>query len=116
MPEAPSEVLNRIQTDWENVPVTDAKAHIVASESVKGSAAIHVTKASIRNAEIENCCFELASPVSVPKMRWGANRIEVKCLWYGRKPPTSWMHIAVLGDYEIIENYSGEVVRDIGRK
>ena len=34
---------------------------------------------------------------------------------YGRKPPTSWMHIALLGDYEIIENYSGEFVCDIGR-
>lgn len=116
MLEAQSKALAKMQTDWRNVPVTDVKAQIIASETVKCLAAIHVTKGLIRNAELLDCYFEMADLKSRPSMKWGAKRIAVKCLWYGRKPPTSWMHIAVVGGYEIISDYFGAVVRDIGRK
>lgn len=103
-------------SDWEGVPRTDLNASIVCKKMVSGAAVIKLSKASIRNAEILDCCFELAAPGSAPRVQWGANRVEVKCLWYRRKPRTSWMHIIVLGEYQIIENFNGEVVWNISRE
>lgn len=104
----------KISNDWSDVPDTDPNAQPCEYEDVNHVTAIHIQRALIRNAELLGCYFELADPTARPAMKWGADRIEVKCLWYSRKPPTSWMHIAIHSDYEIISNYSGQVVRDIG--
>jgi hypothetical protein len=46
----------------------------------------------------------------------GEWRLMVECLWFGRKPKTTWMHLAVLSTPKFENNYSGEVVSDIGLK
>ena len=110
--------VDKPNTDWTGIPHTDAKADVTNYESVKNVTVIWISKASIRNAQLDDRSFELVDAASKPQMRWRKERIEVKCFWYGRKPSTSWMHIAIDGEYEITKKYSDEVVEvvyDIGR-
>ena len=107
--------VDKLNTDWTGIPNTDAKAGVTKFKPVSNVTVIRISKASIRYAQLDDCVFELVDAASIPQMRWGKNRIEVKCFWYGCKPPACWMNIAIDGDYEIIPNYSDEVVYDIGR-
>lgn len=102
-------------TDWNDVPMTDGNAAPIAVRNVSVATVIHIAKASIRDAIIEDAHFELTDPLTAYGTYAGKQRAEVKCLWYGRKPPTSWMHITLLGPHTELRDYSGEVVADIGR-
>lgn len=103
------------QTAWEGVPMTDAAAIPKCVRAVSNVPAIKIQKGAIRNAQFENCIFELVSENDTPKMRWGMKRILVKCLWFGKKPPTTWMHVGIIGEFDIIQNYTGDVVEGFGR-
>ena len=105
-----------IQTNWDHIPMTCEDAKPVAWRSVTDSVVIHVTKATIRNATIEDAWFELHEPEKALGSYAGHTRAEVKCLWFGRKPPTTWMHITLLGPHEEVRNYSGDVIADIALK
>lgn len=109
-------VLKRIpNTDWSDGVFTDPGARVVAHEQVEGVRAVRISRGTIRSAKVADV-FELASESTQPKeTQSGKLRVEVKCLWFGRKPPKSWMHITVLGTAEVLENYSGLVAVDIAR-
>lgn len=119
-PDVPSvkerDVSESINTDWSGIRYTDPKAHPVDYCFPKhGRGVVHVSKGQIRSALIEDAYFELADvkrPLHVFGGKW---RAVVCCLWYGRKPPTSWMHLTLLGKYEEAPNYRGKVVWNIGR-
>lgn len=102
-------------TDWTGVPNRDELAEPVTHRVVSNATVIHVTHASIRNAEVQNVTFELASDGEAYGTYAGSPRAEVKCLWYGRRPSTTWMHITLLGPHTEERNYTGEVVWDFGR-
>ena len=67
------------------------------------------------NPEVEGV-FELANTTQPFGVFNGALRAEVKCTWYDRKPPTSWMHIQLLDNWELIPNYCGEVADNIAQE
>lgn len=102
-------------TDWSGIPMTDASAEPVCLQAVSDAVVIHITRASIRDAIVENVTFELANLKNAYGSYAGKPRAEVRCLWYGRKPPTSWMHLTLLGPHTEERNYTGEVVWDFGR-
>lgn len=102
-------------TDWKGVPSEDGLAEPTARRSVSNATVIHVSRASIRASVVEDVYFELA-PVKKPYGSYaGKPRAEVKCLWYGRKPLTTWMHITLLGPHTEHRDFTGEVVWDIGQ-
>jgi hypothetical protein len=101
------------RTDWEEVPDTCSNARIIEHEDVRNARVIHLTKAFIRGSDVSGT-FWLA-PDAEMKTYAGRQRIEVQCLWFGRKPPTTWMHITVLGGVRYQDNFTGAVVWDIGR-
>ena len=101
-------------TNWDQIPKTSSDAKPIAWRPVVDSVVIHVTKATIRDATMENVWFELYEPEKALGTYAGHTRAEVQCLWFGRKPPTSWMHITLLGPHEEVRGYTGEVVADIG--
>lgn len=104
-------------TQWDNsVPDTHRAAKPTAWRTVNDSVVIHVTKATIRSSHVEDAWFELHEPDKAFGAYAGKPRAEVKCLWFGRKPPSSWMHITLLGPHEEVRGYTGEVVADIGLK
>lgn len=102
-------------TDWTGVVVTDSRAKVVAHEQVEGVRAVRISRGTIRSAPVADV-FELAPDATHTKvLPSGKVKVEVQCLWYGRKPPKSWMHITVLGTAEVLENYSGLVAINIAR-
>lgn len=104
-----------VPTDWESVPDTDRKASPNAVRIVNDKPVIKIESGSIREAHFKNCTFELVDGASIPRINRGMNRIEVRCLWYGQKPYTTWMNVGITGRFEIIQKFTGDVTTDFGR-
>ena len=102
----------QINTDWENIPHTSPNANVKSYRRAVDTLAIRIKSASIRNAEVSGI-FELADVPQPFSVLNGVLRVEVKCLWYERKPPSSWTHLQLLDNWELIRNYSGEVADNI---
>ena len=98
-------------TDWTGVPKTSKTAKEQGHTPVRNARVVYLKKATIRGAVVSGY-FKLAEG-AVIKTYGGKQRIEVECLWFGRKPPSSWMNITLLSKPEFIDNYTGEVVWDI---
>lgn len=98
-------------TDWTGVPMTSKTALPKESIPVKGARVVFLKKATIRGAVVSGY-FKLAEG-AVVKPYAGKQRIEVECLWFGCKPPSTWMNITLLSKPEFNDNYTGEVVWDI---
>ncbi len=103
------------RTDWANIPDTDDKAVPMVFEEVQDAHVVWVESATIRDAIIKNHFMEIADPNTIGHLFRGNPAVEVRCLWYGRKPPTRWMRLTLCGDYKPQKGYSGPVVRDIFR-
>lgn len=99
---------------WKGAPNANSKAVISKLRKVKGKLVIEVTKAQIRNAVISGI-FELADTEMPFRLKKGELTVEVICLWHGKKPKTTWTHLTLGKKYELIPDYSGEVVADIGK-
>ena len=104
----------KYNTDWSEIPDTCTTATVQKTQRVNGARVVHLAKAGIRRSEVSGT-FKLAEGAEV-KTLWGQRRIMVECLWFGRKPKTTWMHLAVLSTPRFENDYSGEVVSDIGLK
>ena len=103
---------SEINTNWEDIPHTNPNATVKSHRRAVDTLAIRVKSASIRNAEVSDV-FELADIPQPFSLFNGVLRVEVKCLWYDRKPPSSWTHLQLLDSWELIRNYSGEVAENI---
>jgi hypothetical protein len=96
-------------------PSTDANARPTVVCHVINHRVVLIKDGSIRGACVKNLFF-LPSDEGMHPRHDGRQRVSVKCYWYNWRPKTSWMGILVKeGAYEIIENYSGEVVVNFGR-
>ena len=104
-------------TDWDSIPHTDPNAKPTDwKPAPTGRSVVHVRQATIRNATIHNEYFLLVDDYKVQQRSNGAERLEVECLWYGRRPKVTWMNITVQpGDYEIQASDGVHVVTDIGK-
>ena len=101
-----------INTDWDGIPNSNPNATVKSHRRVVDTLAIRLKSASIRNAVVSDV-FELADIPQPFSLFNGVLRVEVKCLWYERKPHTSWTHLQLLDNWELIRNYSGNVVDNI---
>ena len=98
-------------TDWTGVPMLSKKASPKTPLNVRDARVVYLKKATIRKAVVSGY-FKLAEGAEV-KPYAGKQRIEVECLWFGRKPPSTWMNITLLSKPEFNDHYTGEVVWDI---
>jgi hypothetical protein len=102
-------------TDWTGIPKTDPEAKPVEWRLEQSNRVIHIADGFIRGATVSGH-FRLAE-VSEPirETPSGKLRAQVECLWYGRKPPNTWMHITLQGHYEY---HRGEcrVVTNVARR
>jgi len=105
------------RTDWDDIPDTDSNAEPERSEPAPPRRqVVYVKQATIRNATITNAYFLLAEGYAVQQRSNGTERLEVECLWYDRKPKTTWMHITVPpGQYQIQSSEGISVVANIAR-
>jgi hypothetical protein len=98
-------------TDWTAVPNTSNKAKPTKLVRVNNARVVSLKKAFIRGSEVSGT-FLLANDAEVQTYA-GRRRIEVQCLWFGRKPKTTWMRLTLLSDPIFKSNFSGEVVSNI---
>jgi hypothetical protein len=101
-------------THWEGAPNTNERASISEIRKVKGRLAIEVTKAHIRKARVSGM-FEVADTGMPFRIKKGELTVEVICLWHGKKPKSTWTHLTLGKKYELVANYSGEVVANISQ-
>jgi len=99
-------------TDWTGVPTTYPAAAVTEPKSVSNASVVKLSKAFIRGSEITNGVFLLADGAEV-KSYAGRQRIEVQCLWFGKKPKATWMNITRLSAPKFDLNYTGPVAWDI---
>lgn len=103
-------------TDWTNVPHTDRKADVVLTSIGAEGDIIFVPRCRIRGAVIENSYFEIARNGRGFHRYRGRQRVEVVCLWYGRRPRTSFMNIIIDAPVTTITHRDVPVVHNIGRR
>lgn len=101
--------------DWTGIPYTDPKAEAIDHRVVPaGRRVIKVTNGSIRGATVSG--YFLVVQGDNPTTTYNEKeRIEVECLWYGKKPKTTWMHLTVNNGFEYVKGYDGKVISNIGR-
>jgi hypothetical protein len=102
-----------INTNWDGIRNTNPKASVIRTRKVLDTLAIRVESAELRLATVSNV-FELADIPQPFSLVDGELKVEVKCLWYDRKPPTTWSHLTLGKKWELIRNYSGDVADNIG--
>jgi hypothetical protein len=104
-------------TDWTGIPGQNAKAIKIGHKNPSvGRRVIHVTNARIRNAVVTGH-FQVADVLKPNNTFAGKQRIQVECLWYGKKPPTSWMNLTIdAAGCVDVPNFAGEVISNIGPK
>lgn len=98
-------------TDWTGIPTTSLAAKPSEFKPVKNARVVIVKKAFIRGSEVSGT-FLLAEGAEV-KTYAGRRRIEVQCLWFGRKPKTTWMNVTLLSEPQFDNKYSGPIVTNI---
>ena len=104
-----------ITTEWNSKYDTNPYAKPVELRYVVDVLAVHVTNAHLRGSDISGV-FEVADVPKPFDSYADKPRVQVKVGWFGMKPKTSWAHITLNGEWELIRNYSGEVVHNLAAK
>lgn len=74
--------------------------------------AIRISDGHLRGSNFSGV-FEVADVPQPFDLFDGKHRVQVKVGWFGMKPKTSWSHITLNGEWELIRNYSGKVVHNL---
>lgn len=101
-----------LNASWDEIPHTNPLAKPTSVRYVLDSPSIRLINGRIRGATVSGV-FELAN---VPKQFDdfnGNRRVQVKVGWFGAKPLTSWTHITLGDEWELIPNFTGDVVHNI---
>ena len=97
-------------TDWTGIPHTCYTAE-PRYKTVSNAKVVTLSKAFIRGSEVSGT-FVLADG-AVVRTYAGRQRIEVQCLWFGRKPPSTWMNVTLRSKPVFNNNFDGKVVYDL---
>ena len=93
-------------------PDTHEHATVTRSRTVSGVPGIRVRGATYRGCRPIDGVFELVA--LNPQRVAGEERYEVYCAWFGVKPLTTYPRISISpGHYEILPDYSGEVIDNL---
>ena len=98
----------------DDTPHTREDAEICAWMEVTNARVVVLKEAYYRGAHLSGT-FEIADIDDPFDDSADGLRVEVKMYWYGRRLSTRWPKVTIaLGRPEIIENYNGEVVWNVG--
>ena len=104
-----------ITTEWNSKYDTNPYAKPVELRYVVDVLAVRVTNAHLRGSDISGF-FEVADVPKPFDSYADKPRVQVKVGWFGMKPKTTWAHITLNGEWELVRRYSGEVVHNLGVK
>jgi hypothetical protein len=99
-------------TNFSEVKSLDPKAKPSLLMPMKEVFAVEIVKGTIRDAKVSGV-FKIAGVEKPFSVRGGRLRVCVECLWKGRKPRTTWMHITLGRVWKIHHSYDGEICVDI---
>jgi len=102
-----------ISKNWNHKYDTNTKAQPVEWRYVVDVSAVRLVGAFYRESFFDGI-FELASvalPVDVLRDKL---RVEVKMGWFGQRPKRDWAKVTLGDEWELIKNYSGLVVHNLG--
>ncbi len=106
-------MLTEITTEWNERYNTHLAAKPEAHlRHVVDVLAIRITNGHLRGSDFDGV-FELADVPKPFDVYAGKHRVEVKVGWFGMKPKSTWSHITLNGEWELIRNYSGKVVLNL---
>jgi hypothetical protein len=95
-------------------PYTSPLAMPIKTKTLRGVTVIRVKNAKYRQAEIEGI-FIVVNGSDIKISKSGKATKKVFCLWYGHRLPTDYPELTLdLANTEIIENFKGKVVINIG--
>jgi hypothetical protein len=102
--------------NWaEHVPDDDDAARITDYAEVTNAFVVHITNGSYRLANFSGV-FEIADRNKIWDNKGGLQKIICKVYWFCHRPPTKFPSIIVTeGNFRFEENYTGKVVRNIGK-
>ncbi len=101
---------------WNNkkCPDKDSLAKPIKTKSLSGVTVIRVKNARYRLAEF-NGIFAVVNGSDIKISKSGKATKKVFCLWHGHSLPADYPELTLdLENTEVIENYKGKVVVDIG--
>ena len=101
-----------ITDQWNRKYDIDPNAGPTEHRVVANSLAIRITKGPLRTSEFDGI-FELADVPKPFELHDGKLRVEVMVGWFGMKPKTTWSHITLNGDWELLRNWSGKVAHNL---
>lgn len=104
-----------ITSVWNSKYDTNTNAAPVEYRLVVDVLAVRVTNAHLRGSDISGF-FEVADVPKPFDSYADKPRVQVKVGWFGMKPKTTWAHITLNGEWELVRRYSGEVVHNLGVK
>jgi hypothetical protein len=99
-------------TNFGEVRSLDRKAKPGEPILMKGVFAVEIINGTIRDPKVSSV-FKIAEVEKPFSVRSGRLRVCVECLWKGRKPRTTWMHITLGRVWKIHHSYDGKICVDI---
>jgi hypothetical protein len=101
-----------LTANWDEIPHTHSTAVPTSMRYVLDSPSIRLVDGRIRGATVSGI-FELANVAQYFDDFNGNRRVQVKVGWFGAKPRTTWTHIILGDEWELLPNFTGEVVHNI---
>lgn len=96
-------------------PHKDPQAEPIKTKALSGVTVIKVKNAKYRNAKFDGV-FAVVNGNNIKVSASGKATKKVFCLWYGHSLPTDYPELTLdLANTQLIENYKGRVVIDIGK-
>lgn len=106
-------MLPQISTVWNDAYNTNPNAKPDAvGRHVEDVLAIRIVDGHFRGSNFDGI-FEVADVPQPFSVHTGSIRIEVKVGWFGMKPKTTWAHITLGNEWQLLKNYSGRVVHNL---
>ncbi|MEY4566322.1 MAG: hypothetical protein RLY14_1292 [Planctomycetota bacterium] len=105
-------MVTEITTEWNSKYDTNLNAVPVEHRQVMDVLVVHVTNAHLRGSDFSGY-FEVADVPTPFDSYADKQRVQVKVGWFGMKPKSSWAHITLNGEWELIRHYSGKVVHNL---
>ena len=96
-------------------PSKDSEAIPIKTKTLSGITVIKVKNAKYRLAKLDGV-FAIVNGSNIKLSKSGKATKKVFCLWHGHSLPTDYPELTLdLENSEVIENYKGKVVVDIGK-
>lgn len=104
-----------ITEEWDHRYDTNAHAEPTERRHVISELVIRIDHAHLRGSDFAGI-FEVADVPEPFDVHSGELRVECKVGWFGMKPKTSWSHITIKGQWQLLRNYTGPVVHNLAKK